>query len=129
MMAGLEGKRSHHALRYRAHRLTSQALADPTPEGLMSAADAHFRAAKAHRAAGLHDKAAGHEGHARLLAYAATNPKSLGERTPGRIESQRKATAAAAASFDVGRHPRGTGGQWAPSGAGTHSHEKKFRGY
>ena len=99
---------------------------------LMGAADAHMRAAKAFRAKGMHSEASGHEGHARLLAYASKNPgahASLGARTPGRIASQQKATAAAAAKFSAASHPHGTGGKWAETGAGTHSHSTSLRGY
>lgn len=124
--------KSHHALRYAAHRATNAALADPNPMSLMGAATAHMKAAKAFRAAGLHADADGHEGHARLLGYAAKNPNAhaaLGARTPGRIESQQKATAAAAAKYSVNEHPHGAGGKFKDTGKGTHSHQQSLRGY
>lgn len=116
-------------MRYQAHRLTQVALASGDPSELVTASDAHWRAARAHREAGMHEEAAGHEGQARLLAYASRNPQALGARTPARIESQKKATAAAAAKFNLQEHPRGSAGRWAPTGKGTHSHEHGYRGY
>jgi hypothetical protein len=116
-------KKAHHSAKQAsnlAHEITIRAVSNPNLLDLVSAADAHFRAAN-HPGMPT-DLAKIHRQYAGLLAYAAHNhaqvfkqKHSLGEQTPARVLARMKATQAAAARFDISKHPRGAHGRWAPT--------------